>query len=221
MSGTTRNGSCAAPQVLVRAGENLAAPTGTGCRSDDGNRWLFHDSNSDSGLSAQPPCAARLTARPVVEALWARPDHTEPRPDLPLTGDPDLHLLADGARMNPVWQGGGMHLFHLLARPGCVRVRSRSATPQELGLARDPRPLGVALRRIVLRQGPSLAVLEADDPLLAVGFHGFEPELRVRWTDGDALLPAAPFTSFNGRIEVALHLGGTMHYPAEAVELAA
>ena len=41
-----------------------------------------------------------------------------------------------------------------MARPETVRIVSRGGAPQELGVARDPRVLGVALWRITLRQGP-------------------------------------------------------------------
>jgi len=37
--------------------------------------------------------------------------------------------------------------------------------------------------------GRAAAVIEADDALLADGFHTFEPDNCFRWTDGDALYP--------------------------------
>jgi hypothetical protein len=93
-----------------------------------------------------------------------------------------------------------------------VRLMSRAAVPQELGLARDARLLGVALRRVVVRLGTRFRVVRAGDPLLAEGFHAFEPGTGLRWTDGDAMLPAAMFTGFDGACEVVVHLGGTATY---------
>jgi len=189
---------------------------------DDGNRWLFRNGNSGWGLPALPPCAPVLTGGPVVDAVWRRLlDRAGPRPGVPVTGDADLHLSADGVRVDAAWRDGSVCVFRLKARPGSVRVLSRSGVPQELGLARDARPLGVALRRVVLRQGARLAVLEAGDPRLTQGFHGFEPELGLRWTNGDAALPAGVFDSFDGPTDVEVHLGGATQYPAYPMELAA
>jgi len=189
---------------------------------DDGNRWLFSNANSGWGLPALPPCAPVLTGGPVVDGVWRRLlDRAGERPGVPVTDDPSLHLQVDGLRVRPAWRRGDVHVFRLAGRPGCARVVSRSGVPDELGLARDPRPLGVALRRVLVRQGARLVVLEADDPRLTQGFHGFEPEIGVRWTDGDAVLPSAMFEPFSGLIEVELHLGGATLYPVGPAELAA
>ena len=190
---------------------------------DDGNRWLFQNANSGWGLPPLPPCAPVLTGGPVVDTVWrSLLDRAGQRPGLPLTDDPDLHLLVNGARVDAAWQDATTYQFSLGARPdGGICVLSRSGVPQELGVARDARPLGVALRRIVLRQGARIAVLEADDPQLTQGFHGFEPEIGVRWTDGEAALPATAFARFDGPVDVELHLGGATRYPAAPAVLAA
>ena len=90
---------------------------------------------------------------------------------------------------------------------------SRAGIPAELGTARDPRPLGVPLRRISLHHGARLRIMEADDPTLAEGFHGFEPSDGLRWTNGDACLPAALFADFDGPMSLELHMAGTTFYP--------
>lgn len=96
-----------------------------------------------------------------------------------------------------------------------MRIASRAAAPQELGLARDPRVLGVAVRQITLRQGSQTMVLEAADHRLAVAFHEYEAELRLRWTDGDATLPSAGFDGFDGAMELELQLAGSARYSAD------
>jgi len=101
-----------------------------------------------------------------------------------------------------------------------VRIASRAAAPQELGVARDPRLLGVALRWIILRQGARLRLLEAVDASLAEGFHDYEPDNRFRWTDGDALVPAALFDGVQGGFELELHVACRARYGAEAPALA-
>jgi hypothetical protein len=176
---------------------------------DDGNRWLFRNANSGWGLPPQEPCAPVLTGGPVVDAVWRRLlDRCGPRKGLPLTDDPDLNLLVDRRRVDACARGAAAYNFRLAKRPETVRIVSRAAAPQELGLARDPRSLGVALRRIVVTQGSRVRTIEAGDPLLAEGFHAFEPDNDIRWTNGDAAIPAHLFDGLTGSLEIALHLGG-------------
>jgi hypothetical protein len=180
---------------------------------DDGNRWLFQNANTGWGLPPQQPFAPVLTGGPIVDAVWLRLLHrTGPRPGLSMTHDPDLHLLVDGRRMDVAQRVGEAHVFNLPDRPGTVRILSRAVVPQEAGLARDARSLGVALRNIAVRRGARFQIIKANDPRLAAGFHAFEPDTRLRWTNGNAALPAAAFDSWSGPIEVVLTVGGTTHY---------
>ena len=107
---------------------------------------------------------------------------------------------------------GMSHLFRLPARPETVRLVSRAGVPQELGTARDPRPLGVALRQILVIQRERVRRVEAASALLTQGFHGFEPDDAIRWTDGDAVVPASLFDGCTGPVELALRLAGTASY---------
>ncbi|MGD0105987.1 MAG: Hint domain-containing protein [Rhodopila sp.] len=184
---------------------------------DDGNRWLFRNANSGWGLPAQPPCAPVLTGGPVVDAAWRRlRQRARAHTTLPLTDDPDLHLLVGGCRVDAEERHGAAHVFRLRKVTGNVRIVSRAAAPAELGLARDPRLLGVAVRRLAVRQGGRFRVTEADDAILDAGFHAFEADNGWRWTDGDASLPMSLFTGFKGSLELMLHLGGTTQYVADA-----
>jgi hypothetical protein len=81
-----------------------------------------------------------------------------------------------------------------------------------LGLARDPRRRGVALRQVVLWQGRHVKVLAAGDASWSEGFHAFEADNGFRWTNGDGLLPAALFANVDGPCDVALHIGCTARY---------
>jgi hypothetical protein len=99
-------------------------------------------------------------------------------------------------------------------RPGSVRIVSRAAVPVELGVACDPRLLGVALRRIALRQGTRFHLIEAADAALTEGFYPFEQDNGLRWTDGDAAIAATLFEGFDGPFELVLHVGGTTRYPS-------
>ncbi|MBS0641670.1 MAG: Hint domain-containing protein, partial [Proteobacteria bacterium] len=181
---------------------------------DDGNRWLFSNANSAWGLPPKPPCAPVLTGGAVVDAVWRRLlERSGVRPGMPLTSDADVHLLVDGARVDAVSVSAGKALFRMAGRPGEVRLCSRSGAPQELGLARDPRMLGVGVRRIVLWQGHRPRVLEADDSALSRGFHPFEPDNGYRWTDGDAVLPSTLFDGVTEAYQLEVHLAGTAQYP--------
>ena len=184
---------------------------------DDGNRWLFRNANIGWGAVMQEPYAPVLTGGPVVDMVWRNlMDRAGAGPRLPLTTDPDLHLVVDGGRVDAASQHGEAHIFALGTRPREVRIVSRSAAPDELGVARDPRVLGVALRQIVLRRGTRFHTIKAADARLAEGFHAFEATNGWRWTSGDAVVPATWFEWQPGPIELLLHVGCTSRYAVEA-----
>jgi hypothetical protein len=189
---------------------------------DDGNRWLFQNANTGWHLPPKPPCAPVLTGGPIVDAAWRRLlALAGPRPGLPLTEDPDLHLRADGVRTDAARREGDAVVFALRSVPSTLRLVSRAAAPQELGLARDPRVLGVAVRAIEARQGRHLRALGAADPLLADGFHCYESAEDLRWTDGDAQIPGALFDGLTGPIELTLRLAGKTAYIEEGTAVRA
>jgi hypothetical protein len=195
---------------------------------DDGNRWLFHNASTGWDQPPKPPCAPVLTGGPIVDAIWRRLlDRCGARQPMPLTEDPDLHLLLDGVRLNPRWRRGESHEFILPRKPGSLRVVSRAGSPSELGLARDPRLLGVAIRSIQVWNGARPRVMEAADPALTEGFHDFEADQDggggFRWTNGDALLPAALTADVQAGHRLVLQVECTTRYPlfAEVPEQAA
>jgi antigen 43 len=177
---------------------------------DDGNRWLFQNANVDWQLPPQEPCASVLTGGPVVDSVWRRLLHRAgPRHLPPMTDDPDLHLVVNGERVGVAEQRGSVRVFRLLCRPESVVIASRDAVPAELGLARDPRSLGVALQHIAVRQGAKFEVLKANDPRLVDGFHDYEATDDLRWTNGYAALPAGVFARLqSGGVEIVLTLAG-------------
>jgi hypothetical protein len=185
---------------------------------DDGNRWLFQNGSGALQQHKQEPCAPVLTGGPVVDALWRRLlERAGPPSSLPLTDAADVHLVVDGKRLDAFEQREDALMFRLSARPRTVRIHSRAAVPQELGLARDERSLGVAVRRIVLAQARRQRAIEADAASLADGYHAFEAQTGIRWTDGDAAVPAALFAGMSGPGLLMLQFGAMTRYPDEGI----
>jgi autotransporter-associated beta strand protein/VCBS repeat-containing protein len=181
---------------------------------DDGNRWLFENANSGWDLPSKLPCAPVLTGGPIVDAAWRRLlDRAPPRPGVATTDDPGLHLVVDGQRIDPSVKRSGRYVFRISGRARQVRIVSLAGSPQEMGLMRDPRVLGVAIRQIQAWQGRQMIAMDASDEALQQGFHGYEPEEGCRWTDGDADVPASLTEAFDGVWELALILCGTANYP--------
>jgi hypothetical protein len=181
---------------------------------DDGNRWLFQNASSGWDFPPREPCAPVLTGGAVVDAVWRRLlERTGPRPDVPMTDDPDLYLLVDGQRVDGSHRAKDYRVFDLPWCASALRIASRAGSPAELGTARDPRLLGVAVRQVRLWQGSRLRMLDASDQSLAEGFHDFEPDNGFRWTDGDAALPATLFAGITGACQLELLVGGAMRYP--------
>lgn len=180
---------------------------------DDGNRWLFHNAHEITQSALQQSCLPVLTSGAIVDAAWQRLlDRAGTTPSPTTTDDPDVHLLIDGVRLDAHRRLGAMLVFHLRHRPGNLRIVSRHAVPSELGLSRDPRSLGVAIRQVVLTRGPRKAVVEAYGDRLTQGFHDYEPDEGIRWTIGDATLPHEAIAGFAENTMLELHLGGATTY---------
>jgi hypothetical protein len=200
-------------------GHDVVLANGAAAESyrDDGNRWLFQNANPGWDQPPAAPCAPVLTGGPVVDAVWARLLDRAGPPVQALTADPDLHLIVDGMRLDPVARGTDTLSFQLPNFPQDVRIVSRAAAPDVLGIARDPRILGVGIRWIDLKRGARFARILASDERLTEGFHPHEPTNAFRWTNGHASLPAAAFAKFAGggfRLELAT--AGATLFPVEA-----
>jgi hypothetical protein len=89
-----------------------------------------------------------------------------------------------------------------------------------LGIARDDRSLGVAIRLLVVAQARRQRTIDAASASLIDGYHRFEAENGIRWTDGDATVPAALLLGIGGPCMLALHLGAATQYIDDGTELA-
>lgn len=184
---------------------------------DDGNRaLLFGPARSGRPL---PPCLPVLTGGPSVDTVWHRlrgRAGAETTP--PLTDAADLHLRVDGQRVEGGWQTSSTFSARVDALPGRIVVASRAAAPAELGTARDPRRLGVAIRRVAVAKGRQLRLIEATDAALSRGFHGFEPAEGFRWTNGAAELPPTLWAGLSGPFTLELQIAARARYPRPAIE---
>ncbi|HEV8680816.1 MAG TPA: Hint domain-containing protein [Stellaceae bacterium] len=168
---------------------------------DAGNRALFHNARPGSlPGAARPTFAPVLHKGGIVGKVWAALyKGTGERSDASTTDDPDLHLVVDGARLDPTAIVDGVYTFALDARPaGPLLLSSRSAVPSLLGFSRhEHRRLGVAIRQIILQQAGVMTCFDHDARLFAEGGCHL-PEEGHSWTDGEFVVPAETFSHLSG-----------------------
>ncbi|MBV9859541.1 MAG: Hint domain-containing protein [Alphaproteobacteria bacterium] len=180
---------------------------------EDGNRDRFHNVDRPVVVPAPDWFAPVLTGGPAVERVWrillARTGFTAPA----LTSDPDLHLVADGRRIEPERAEDGVYTFRLGWAPLELRLASRSAVPLAIGRSHDPRRLGVAIRSIELCADGVTTALSYDSPALVDGFQDAEFGRELRWTNGDGVVPGRALFAFDGPVTVTVQLADRLDYP--------
>jgi hypothetical protein len=162
---------------------------------DVGNRTAFAnagaviDQHPDFGpLTGNGTCLPVHVDGPVVAAAKGRLLARAEQLGHALTEDADIHILADGGRIDPIVIGAGVVAFVL--PPGCARVvlMTRSfVAGQTIANNTDTRSLGVCVTRLEI-DGTACAM----DALSPDGWHPAEPldDGRVqRWTNGTTPLP--------------------------------
>jgi hypothetical protein len=175
---------------------------------DAGNRAFFHNATPSSAADADKPTFAPvLHDGDVVGELWAELfARTGGQTERNTTDDADLHLVADGTRIDPTAVKDGVYTFTVERTPvATLRLRSRSGVPSLLGLSRhDHRPLGVALKQIILDHAGIATAFEYDTPQFREG-GCYRPEDGYSWTDGEFELPMRFFTLLNGPFTLVAH----------------
>ena len=184
---------------------------------EDANHAQFLNAGTRPASGRVSPYAPVLHDDDRVRQVWRRLSERAGRLDLDCTADADLHLLADGIRLDPEVTRRGFARFRLVRAVASLRIGSRSVIPSMLGLGQDQRRLGIALHRARLGG----AVLGWDDTRLTDGFHAAELAERHRWTDGDAALPAEAVLGLQRGSVVELHFAPAPAYPAPALRDAA
>jgi hypothetical protein len=182
---------------------------------EDNNSPLFHNAGTRTAKPPVPPYAPVLHTHPTVKRIWRELNERSEQPDPTLVDDPDLHLMADGKRLDADTTDRRVWRFRLGAPTTDLRVMSRSSIPSMLGTDQDQRRLGVALRRIVLARPGLRMEIGWDNECLITGFHGPEADNCHRWTNGEAVLPANLLALFGEGADVELHVNGLLPYAVD------
>jgi hypothetical protein len=176
---------------------------------DQGNRTGF--ANGGAFVEAHPDfqpkhwaetCAPLVFEGPAMEAaktsLLARAvelGHEK-------TNDADLHVMADGKRIDPIELGESRQAFLLPAGAQTISLNSRSFIPAHVNpKSGDKRALGIRARRLQL-DGVDIAM--DDEAAFATGWHKHESrdgKPGARWTAGPTPMPA------NTRLIMIEHAG--------------
>jgi hypothetical protein len=187
---------------------------------DASNRASFQITRPGSAPGqAKPAFAPVLNGGEIVEGTWTTLfERASGQVERETTDDPDLHLMCDGARLDPISASEGVYTFALERAPAVpLLLCSRSGVPSLLGLDRhDHRPLGLAIRQIILHQPGIMTCFDHDAPLFAEGGCHL-PENGYCWTDGEFALPARLFGHLRETFTLIVHTRRqTMRYPVRA-----
>jgi hypothetical protein len=185
------------------------------------NRLMFHNAAEFAALypEALPEtgqfCAPRLKEGEALTVIHARLLQRAAALGHLVTGDPALHLIADGVAIEPLTIEDGVYRFTLEHPAGAVWLASRGVVPAETDAgSTDRRRLGVCLRRITLRDADLALDLLPHIPQRRDGFHEVEGEHR--WTAGMARLPASIIERFAGPIDIEIALWPSeLRYPEQ------
>jgi len=201
---------------------------------DTGNRAFF--SNAGLALVLHPEfevnahlkcwqtdaCAPLTVSHEAVRPVWQMLAERActlgyQRPDYATTTEPELRLVADGRVIRPLSRDADRYVFALPAGASSVRLTSRASVPSYFeSYLDDWRHLGVAVRRIVVRDSTGLTELPPDHPGLTQGWYGVEQDDATmwRWMNGDAVLP---IESADGPAMVEIQVGIAMRHIVEDV----
>ena len=177
---------------------------------DTGNRSCFDNADVPSLLHPKfelnatslrwqtDACAPLASIEHEVAGLWQTlADRSAQLGFVPApveaAADPDVHLLVDGKRIQPMSNQDGRYVFVVPQGAQAVLLASRHYIPADRMISdiRDTRRLGVRVGWMAIRQDAQETVLSADNPTLREGWHDAETDGATswRWTDGAAMIP--------------------------------
>jgi hypothetical protein len=199
---------------------------------DTGNRAMFANAglalmlhpdfevNTNLKCWATDACAPLAVSAEIVKPIHARlAERAESlgyqRRDVATSTDPELRLVADGRVIRPLSSDANRYVFTVPAGVSSVRLTSRASVPSYFEAYLDDwRQLGVAVRRIVVRDSAGLVEIPPDHPGLTQGWHKVEHDDATmwRWMNGDAVLPIGPT---EGPALVEVQVGMVMQHVVE------
>jgi hypothetical protein len=143
--------------------------------------------------SCAPFVSDESNVRPVWQRLADRAAALgQAGPQLETSTDADLHIVAKGRVVRPMYGENGLYIFVLPKGATEVRIVSRACSPVGARPWLDERRcLGVLVERIMLRDARGVQDVPVDHPDMTQGWWAVEQDgtsLR-RWTDGNATLP--------------------------------
>lgn len=176
---------------------------------DDENRHVFSNGGDYAALhpdldpkSWENACAPRVMAGPQLIEVRQRLIDRADALGYHLSSEPDLHLMADGSRIEPFHTAGLRYWFVAPAGVGELRLNSNSGVPLQVAADHgDSRCLGVAVGEVRVDgvAEPLERVLEANPYALER-----DGDRCWIWTDGSVALALAPHGESAVVIELTL-----------------
>jgi antigen 43 len=199
---------------LEKHGILIAENTPSESYLDTGNRSLFDNADEPRQLHPQfklnaeasrwltDACAPLVRVSDQLEPIWRQlaersRDLGYACPDLLMTADTNLHILADDKIIRPTMDGVGRYIFIVPAGVSSASLVSRFAILSDVRpYGGDARRLGIKVSSITIQSQGSERVIPADFPIDAPGWHEIEKAGSAiwRWTDGAAVLPLGELT---------------------------
>lgn len=140
------------------------------------------------------------------------------------TVESNVHLRADGERIDPSLVDGETMVFLVPARTVTLRLMSNAARPSALGESTDNRPLGFCICSITAQTAKTTVSLQADHADFNEGFYATEHDVQnlgKRWSNGDALLPAILLGNGESTVTLTVNGHGLSQYVAPDILRAA
>jgi hypothetical protein len=154
-------------------------------------------------------CRPLVLDGPIIAAVRGELDARVRASGWSISNDADLHVTADGLRIDADVSGSIVEF----TVPGATRelhIASRTFVPAELEIStQDGRRLGVPLKTISITDAHGVRrAVAIDDACLAEGFSFIQSDAACtwRWTTGDAVLPAHLWEGSIGDLRLRLDL---------------
>lgn len=179
---------------------------------DHGNRSFFSRTMGASIRLVnddEQRCLTYVSGGPLIEAVRMQVRARALDMGWTLSDDPfaDIHLLANGQRIDPVIDNGKAE-FRVPPSVSELWLVSEWGAPDLVSSSGDSRRLGVCFSKLVIEDGVAEPRhIFADDNRLNDGFHHVE-DGRRRWTTGRARLPSSLWEGYSGTLRLAVEFAG-------------